>query len=309
MSEPFFKRVSDKIFFFVAIAIFAALAAFVFLHDSPPAETVNPAKLAVSASVAPIESLVKEIGGDKVEVYLIVPEGQSPHTFEPMPDVVERISGTKAVFIVGVVDEWIAPLAKVLGIPEINAGEGISLRPVSRVFTVGDDGEEEGEYDPHYWLSVKNGKTMAENIAKELSRLDPVNERLYAENLSGFISRADAADAEIREILSGVENKKIITFHDSWEYFAADYGLEVAAVYQSSPGKEPSPQDVKQLLDKASENGIKVFFSDISASSAPLKAIGEEEGIAVVPLNPLETRGDYLETLVRNAKTIRDALR
>jgi zinc transport system substrate-binding protein len=136
-----------------------------------------------------------------------------------------------------------------------------------------------------------------------------VNERLYAENLSGFMSRADAADAEIREILSGVENKKIITFHDSWEYFAADYGLEVAAVYQSSPGKEPSPQDIKQLLDKASENGIKVFFSDISASSAPLKAIGEEEGIAVVPLNPLETRGDYLETLVRNAKTIRDALR
>jgi zinc transport system substrate-binding protein len=310
MPESSFKRPSDKIVFFIALAAIIGAAAFVFLHKSPasPGTAEKPA-LKIAATVVPVESLIREIGGDKVDVRLIVPAGQSPHTFEPTPDAINSISGAKEVFTIGVIDEWVSPLSGMLGVPEFYIGEGVNLRPIAETFTVGEEEEGEGEYDPHYWLSISNGKIMAQNIAGELSRLDAENEGFYEENLKAFLGRADAADARIREILSNLENRKIITFHDAWGYFAADYGLEVVAVYQPSPGKEPSPGDIKMLLDKAKESGIKVFFSEVTMSSAPLKAIGESEGVRVVPLNPIETQGNYLETLIRDAETIRDASR
>ena len=313
MQSQIFKRSSDKIFFFFAVAFMAIAAAFVFLHKSPALpERAKDEKLKIAATVVPVKDLAKEIGGDKVEITLIVPEGQSPHTFEPTPDVVDRISEAKSVFAIGVIDGWMSPLTRALGKPEFNVGAGIALKPFKETFTVGQEEEPagaEGEYDPHYWLSVANGKIIARNIAGELSRLDKGNAGYYAENLELFFGRADAADAKIRETLSGLENRKIITFHDAWGYFADDYGLEVAAIYQPSPGKDPSPQDVKSLIDKARDENINTFFSEIQTSSAPLKAIGESEGIKVVPLDPLGAKEGYLENLVKNAEAIRDALR
>jgi zinc transport system substrate-binding protein len=307
-----FKSPSDKIAFIAASVLIVVAAAFVFLHKSPvaPAET-GITKLKIAATVIPVESLLKEIGGDKVEITLMVPEGQSPHTFEPSPDVISGISEAESVFTIGVIDDWVSPLTRTFGTPEFNVGSGIALKPFKETFTVGEEELPEGGegYDPHYWLSVANGKIVAKNIAGELSRIDGASADYYAENLRSFLDRADIADAKIRETLSELENRKIITFHDAWGYFADDYGLEVVAVYQPSPGKDPSPQDVKSLIDKARDEGIKTFFSEILMSSAPLKAIGESEGIKVVPLNPLETRGDYLETLVKDAETIRDALK
>lgn len=312
MQSQIFRRPSDKISFFLAIALIAIAAAFVFLHKSPAvSERTGEEKLQIAATVVPVKNIAKEIGGDKVEITLVVPEGQSPHTFEPSPDVIDRISEAKSVFTIGVIDGWMSPLTRALGKPEFNVGTGVTLKPFKEIFTVGQEGSAGGEeeYDPHYWLSVANGKIIARNIAGELSKLDGKNAGYYAENLELFLGRADAADAKIREALSGLENRKIITFHDAWGYFADDYGLEVVAIYQPSPGKDPSPQDVKSLIDKARDDKINTFFSEIQASSAPLKAIGESEGIKVVPLDPLGAKEGYLENLVKNAETIRDALR
>ncbi|MFA4999629.1 MAG: metal ABC transporter substrate-binding protein [Parcubacteria group bacterium] len=298
-----FQKPSDKIIFFATIALIAVCAAFVFLHKSNSprsellAERQDESKLKIAVTMIPVENIAQEIGGDKVDITLIVPEGQSPHTFEPTPETIRNTSGAASVFKVGIIDDWVSGIADSLSVPVFYVGSGIDLKTT------------EGTQDPHYWLSIKNGEIIAENITNELKKLDGENADYYAENLSAFLIKADAADKNIREILSGIKNRNIITFHDAWSYFAGDYDLKVVAVYEPSPGKDPLPQDVKALIDKAREYDIKVFFSEIQYSSAPLMALGESEGIKVVSLNPLELRGAYLESLVQNAEIIRDALR
>ncbi|MFA5052925.1 MAG: metal ABC transporter substrate-binding protein [Parcubacteria group bacterium] len=293
-----FKNSSDKIIFIGTIVFFAVIAIFVFLNPFSERTKVNaPAeKLKIATTVIPVESLAREIGGDKVTLTLIVPEGQSPHTFEPTPETMKNVSGAASVFKIGIIDDWASDVASSFNIPVFYVGEGTDL--------ITNEG-----IDPHYWLSIKNGKIIAQNIAEEFTRLDKENADYYAANLTAFVKKADETDTEIKETLSGIKNRNIITFHDAWEYFARDYDLNVVAVYEPSPGKEPLPQDVKSLIDKAKEYDIGTFFSEIQYSSAPLRAIGEDEGIKIVPLNPLETKGAYLDTILENAKTIRDALK
>lgn len=311
MPEKVFRRPADKIIFILSAIFIVACAAFVFLNnetDKPTPSLLEDEKIKIAATIIPVENIVKEIGGDKVEIALIVPEGQSPHTFEPTPEIIKNVSDASIVFKMGAIDDWVNPLLGIVNKPEFNVGDKVELMSFKETPLIGEE-EEEEEYDPHYWLSIKNGKIIAENITRELTRLDGDNADYYVANLSKFFEKADKTDAEIREILSDLVNRRLITFHNSWGYFAADYGLEVVAVYQPSPGKDPLPQDVSALIDKARKYGIDTFFSEAFTSSAPFEAIGKDEEITVVSLNPLGERGDYLQSMKNSAMTIKEALK
>lgn len=287
-----------------AVIVSSAVALSVYFRKNGIRET---AALKVGATVIPVESIVKAVGKEKVDVVLIVSEGQSPHTFDPSPETIKRLSGAEVVFKIGLIDDWVDSIAEGLNINRFEVSDNIWLKGVSEAVVIG--GKENKEsYDPHYWLSAANGKKMAENIARKLSELDPENTEYYSNNLAAFLFDADKTDNAVKEILSVVKGKKIITFHDAWNYFADEYGLEIVAVYQPSPGKEPSPGDIRDLIDTAKKFGIKVFFSEEQYSPAPLMAIGKEEGITVLSLNPLGKSGYYLDSLVENAKKIKNAL-
>jgi manganese/iron transport system substrate-binding protein len=310
MPGKLLKRIPNGMTLIASVVVIVTCAIFVFLNNEKPSpiEEKTESKLVIATTMIPVENLVREIGGDKVETILIVPEGQSPHTFEPSPQTMKAISNADSIFKIGEIDDWISSLALISKVPEFTIGEGITLMPFKETLVIGEEEDEGGEYDPHYWLSINKGELIAENISQELSRLDKDNIDYYAENLLSFLGRAERADAEIREILSELTNRKIITFHDAWGYFAEDYELEIVAIYQPSPGKEPLPQDVKMLIDKAREYDIKAFFSEVSMPMSSLESIGKDEGIKVVALNPLGVRGEYLGTMIDNAKTIRESL-
>ncbi|MCK9187044.1 MAG: metal ABC transporter substrate-binding protein [Candidatus Colwellbacteria bacterium] len=296
------KALPVLIFFLIAMFAFSF-----FLKTEKEITSGN--KVKVGATIIPIDSIVREIGGDRVESILIVPEGASPHTFDPDPETIRKLSGSSVIFKIGVIDDWVLNIADSLEIEDFFVGNNISLKSheKEKAVVIGKNEEhKEGEFDPHYWLSIPNGKIIAENIANKLIEADPAGKEYYKGGLENFVSAADEKDTEIRSILSGVSGKKIITFHNAWSYFADEYGFEIAAVYQSSPGKEPLPKDVKNLVDVARENGIKVFFSEAQSSPAPLEAVGESADIEIIPLDPLGAEG-YLSSLVNNARTIRDS--
>jgi zinc transport system substrate-binding protein len=288
---------------FVLFVFASAIAVvFVFYRKSPSDE-----RLKVAATLMPLESIVREIAGERIGTVLMVPPGQSPHTFDPDPGTLRDISEAEIIFKIGLIDDWASSLSRSSGVEEFFVGEGVDIMTPEEVIVIGEE-EEEEDGDPHYWLSIKNGKMIARNVAEKLSEIDPGGREYYENNLDDFIGRADEADIEIKNILADIPVRKMITFHDAWGYFAKDYDLEIVAVYQPSPGKDPLPMDVKSLVDEARLNGINAFFSEVQYSPAPLMSIGESEGITVIALDPLGERWSYLESLIDNAEKIKEGL-
>jgi zinc transport system substrate-binding protein len=279
---------------------------FLFFPFNRSEEEASGGKVKVGATIVPVDSIIREIGGDRVESILIVPEEASPHTFDPDPETIKSLSGSSVIFKIGIIDNWVSNIADSLGVEDFFVGENIALKThedEKKTIMGSHEGREE-DFDPHYWLSIPNGKIIARNITEKLIEIDAGGEKYYKDRLEIFISAADEADMEIRNMLSDVSGEKIITFHDAWSYFADEYGLEIAAVYQSSPGKESLPADVKNLIDIAERDKIKVFFSEAQSYPASLIAIGESAGIETVPIDPLGA-GGYLNSMTKNANIMR----
>lgn len=151
----------------------------------------------------------------------------------------------------------------------------------------------EGSKDPHIWTSPLNAKVMVENIYAGLVEIDPDNADLYAQNRAAYIAELDAADADIREVLEGKEGTSFIVYHPAWGYFADEYGLEEISV--EIEGKEPSVQDMQNLIDVANEKNIKVIFVQSGFSTSSAQTIADEIGGEVVEVDPLAK--DYIDNL------------
>jgi len=148
------------------------------------------------------------------------------------------------------------------------------------------EGEEEHEeLDPHIWTSPANAKIMVENIYKGLVKIDPENETYYAQNRDAYLKELDALDTRIREKLEGKKERSFMVYHPSWGYFAADYNLTMIPV--EIEGKEPSAQDLAELVDLAKEKHVKVIFVQAQFSTRSAEAITDEIGGEVIAVDPL----------------------
>ncbi len=269
--------------------------------QSPPIDT----GVKVAVSIPPLQSIVKSIGGDKVTAVVLLPPGASPHTFEPTISELTKLQGAAAVFTIGHgLDDW---AGEMVADPAtlVTVDNGIALR-------ANKDSDEAGPDDPHYWLSFDNAGQIARNITAKLQTIDPANAEFYAANLEKFNQEAMLAKEASRQEFAGIKTDKIITFHDAWEYFAAEMDLVVAATFEPSAGKEPTPQYLKELQETVRRYQVKTIFSEPQLSTAALDAFLTDLGIRVQVLDPLgagqEGQG-YLETLTQNAKIISESLK
>jgi len=158
--------------------------------------------------------------------------------------------------------------------------------------------------DPHIWLSPSLVKIQAQTIFEALVELDPRHEADYRANLESFLGDIDALDAQIREALAGMENRKFMVFHPAWGYFARDYGLEMIPIEVG--GQEPSAAELASLIVEAREGGITVIFAQPEFSSRDAETIAGEIGGEVLLISPLAP--DWLDNLGRIAKTFAEVL-
>jgi len=263
-----------------------------------------PSRLKIVATIFPLFDIVRSIAGDKAETILILPPGASPHTFELTPGKVKEISGARLVFKIGGLDDWIdkasenSPYVK-----KITVEQGIEFLA---------SGEGEKTRDPHYWLAAKNGKIIARNIYEELVSLDPGHKNYYFRNLEDFLSSLDEADQEIKKELADIKNKKIIVFHDAWRYFAAEYGLEIAGVFEPSSGRGLAPRDLKNLTETAKKSGVKAIFSEPQFSVDALAPLAGDLGLEIYVLDPIAGvpgRESYIDLLRYNSRIFYQALK
>lgn len=253
----------------------------------PPDTGIN-----VTVSIVPQKYFVERIGGDRVNVAVMVPPGFSPATYEPRPSQIEELSATQIYIRIRVPFEeaWMERIATAdENMLIIDQSEGI---------------ERIGRTDPHIWLSPQLVKIQAQTIYDGLVQVDPGNEGFYRANLDAFLADLDELDAAIRETLSGLQSRKLMVFHPAWSYFARDYGLEMIPV--EIEGSEPSAAEMASLIRAAQENDIRVIFAQPEFSTRSAETIAQEIGAQVLLISPLAP--DWLDNLRRAAGTFATAL-
>ncbi|MFZ6014779.1 MAG: metal ABC transporter substrate-binding protein [Patescibacteria group bacterium] len=289
-------------------------------------------KLKIAATIFPVADIASNIGGDNVEVKTILKPGASPHTFEVTPSDIKSLQDAKVIFAIGwPLDNWTDDILAVdenVKLVKVDNGIEMHLFMENHHHDEDADHEDHDEYgheedheaedheegamkDPHYWLSVKNAKIIAGNIADVLIEQDPANKMEYQNNLQNYLNELDELEVDLKNELQGLEKRELIVFHESWNYFAKEYGLKIAGVVQLSPGKEPTPAQLAELHDAAGEHGITAIFSEPQLSPDTIRPFVEDLNLDLFVLDPLggvDGRDSYIQLLKYNAQTIKQAL-
>jgi ABC-type Zn uptake system ZnuABC Zn-binding protein ZnuA len=163
--------------------------------------------------------------------------------------------------------------------------------------------------NPHIWLDPEYAKAGIKNLVTELVRLDPEGESLYRKREAAYLVRLDSLSAAISAEFAGLTDRRLITYHDAWPYFARRFGIDIIATVEPIPGQEPSARELTRLVDLIRRERIKVITTEPQLPSALPNMLAKETGVKVVVLNPLECEGGYIAALGNGANALRDALR
>lgn len=294
------KPVLKKLFITTTFIVMLILTGCTKSSYSNKNNTTND-KLTVAVSIIPEETFVKSIAGDLVNVVTMIPPGQSPETFEPTPDLLERFSKSKLYFTMSVPAEVNSILPKT---KDFNSNVKI-IDLASEVRKTYKDREfAPGSRDPHIWLSPKRVKIMINVIKNNLCSLDPNNKDIYEKNSKTYINKLDDADKNIKASLKTLKTKSIIVYHPAFGYFADDYGLEMIALEEE--GKESTPQDMQKIIDFGKSKGIKTIFYQAETDSKQATTSAKELGGKAEKLAPLDP--NYIENLKKMSNTFKSIL-
>ena len=266
----------------------------------------------VAVTIPPQAEMVKEIGGDRVEVFVMMPPGSDPHTFEPGPALVAKAAEADIYLTLGT---GLLPLEDALvsrlramnsDLVVVDSSEGITYLlgyEETSGNNNGSSGEKQGgtevrgaeRPDPHIWLSLRNAEIMSENTRDALIAADPAHAKEYRENCDLYTARLNDLDQKIIDTFSRNDPGIILVTHPAWEYFARDYDLEMVAIEKE--GKEPTAKDLESLILLARSNNIRVVFAEAQESLREAETIAREIGGTVRVIDPLA--GDYLANMDR----------
>jgi len=287
-------------------------------HRSPQdtATQVTASKPLFLASIAPLGSILSALAGERAEVRVLLPAGASPHAFEPRPsDAVLAQSCSGLVYVDPVLDGWAARLAapeKIAVLDLVSPAERLPLYIAGTHQEQPDGASADSAWDPHFWTDPRIVARILPALAADLGRLDPAGADEYQRNAKAFGAELDSLDAELRAQLARYAGEPVVLFHPSMRYFLRAYNLELAAVVEAAPGKEPSPADLAELVSLVRARLIQAIFSEPQLPPQAVEAIAEAAGVKVYVLDPLGTDGNargYQNMLRDNARTLARAFR
>jgi manganese/iron transport system substrate-binding protein len=228
----------------------------------------------VTATLGLFADLVRQVGGDRVTVSTLIPNGSDPHTYEPPPSQIAKLSQAKLVVMNGLDLE--AGLEKV--IHENVSSSATVLELAAGLPTLEDN--------PHLWLDVQNGMTYVERIRDALVSIDPANADIYGTNADTYLAELRTLDQEVAAAVESIppENRKLVTFHDAYPYLAQRYGLQIVGFVVESPGKEPSAKEVVDLTQAIEDEGVPAVFTEPQFSARVLELAADDAGVEVCTL-------------------------
>ncbi len=236
----------------------------------------------IVTTVAPITNIVQNIVGSDVNVTGIVPNGIDSHTFEPVPTDAKLLANADIIIVNGLD----------LEIPTLKLAEKVKM-PDTPIVQLGNSTlqEEEWQYDfsfprelghpnPHLWTNIALVIRYAEIIRDSLVTLNPLHKDTYTKNTIAYVEKLQQLDSAIFNCVESIpeNNRKLITYHDSFAYFAPRYGMEVVAAVQPSNFSEPGPQEVIRVIEQIKKEAIPAIFGSEVFPSKVMEQIAREAG-------------------------------
>ena len=239
--------------------------------------------LLVVTTVAPITNIVSNIAGDRLRVVGLVPEGTNSHTFEPRPADGELLAEADLILVNGLS----------LEVPSIDMAEAVK-RPETEIYELGTNTittdewlfdnsfpKDGGKPNPHLWVNPDYAAEYARQAVVQLTELDPDGKATYDANLTKFLDQLAELDRVTLEVIKTipVENRKLLTYHDSWPYWARKYGFDVIGALQPSDFSEPSAREVAELIDQIRASQVPAIFGSEVFPSPIAEQIAREADV------------------------------
>lgn len=275
-------------------------------------------KLNVITSVSPITNIVKNVGGEKIELSGLVPEGVNSHTFELVPSDVVKVNDADLVIIDG--------LGLETNVEDV-VDEAYNTKPNLQILKLGDNTITPGQYifdfsfpketgdpNPHLWLNVAYAMQFANLTRDKLMDIDPANADYYGENTDRYIIKLKDLDQGIMHAVQSVpeQNRKLLTYHDSWAYFALRYGMVVIGAVQPSDFGQPTPREVAKLIDQIKAENVPAIFGSEVFPTEVVDQIAKEANVKIVstlsdddlPGDAGEPQNSYVGMMLENMKNM-----
>ena len=264
-------------------------------------------RITVAVSLQPYATLVKMLGGDRVNVVTLLPPGADPHNFEPKPAVIKAFSVAQVYFTDGSgLDKTWMPrfLGANKNVQVVDISKGIEWMKLEHE-EHGAHGHHHEEMDPHIWTSPTRMRFLAQNIFQELKRLDPKHTIEYVNRASSVQDELALVERQLNEAVISMpkDRRSFIVFHPTYGYLAKDFKLKQYTIEVN--GKEPKPRDLANLVKLGRKNNIKNVFVQPQFSKRAAETIAKDLGAVVVETDPLAA--DFIGNTEKFVKALREA--
>ena len=289
------------------VSIFLGVTMAAFFVGGQSAKTAenkkDNGKVDVTVSIEPLREFTEIVGGDKVNVKTMVPNGTEPHDFEPKTQDLLELNKAKVFVYNGLgMEHW---KEQVLNTIENKDVKVVEASKGAEVLKEGD------KVDPHLWLSLDGAKIEAQNIKDALVEVDSDNKSYYEENFKKFSEKLDSLANEYKEKFNGLANKDFVTGHAAFGYLCREFGLKQVSVENLFGEGEITPQKMQEIVEFCKKNDIKTIFMPELASEKISQTLANEVGGKIEKIYTLESNEEgisYIDAMKENLSKIYNAL-
>lgn len=261
-------------------------------------------------TIHPFKAIIDQIDGHRGNVYELLPPGASPHTYELKPSDIRTVQKATAIFFgADNLDGWVTKLENVKRIslfemvPQQN-------RQMVKYFAGKRKGEVMGD-DPHFWTDPLAVKALLPTLTDKLCNLDPAGCEIYRKNSPKFENQLDSLYQVIQNKFLRVDRKEVMLAHPFFQYFLKRFNFKLIGIIETIPGSEPTPRELKEIIDEAKRQNLKLILTHPQISDRPTELIAEATGAKICELDPIggvAGRETYAELLLYNTQILLEAL-
>ncbi|HOV25232.1 MAG TPA: metal ABC transporter substrate-binding protein [Pseudobacteroides sp.] len=298
---------------YIRLFLVVFIGAFLFSSCGNSPETTNTGKqkeFTIVTSFYPIYvsaiNVAKDIPGVRVK-NMTEPQTGCLHDYQLSPADLKTLESADVFVINGAgmeafMDKVISQMPK---LKVVEASKGIELIKNSS----------DGEENPHVWVSISEAIKQVKNISEELALINPQNADKYRKNSEDYIKKLEALKEKMHNELDGIKNRDIVTFHESFPYFAKEFNLNIVAVIEREPGSEPSAGEIADTINIIKKTNVKALFAEPQYSKKAAESIANQTGAKVFTLDPIVTGSEdgdvdgYINKMEENLKSLLEALK
>ena len=265
------------------IIVVAIIASFYFTNSSG---NKSSSQLKILTTFYPIYDFTQNVGGNKVNVSLLVPETVDVHDFEPTPSSIADVSSSNVLIYSGAgLEPWIQNVIASAGNPNlitVDSSQGIQLLPVPAAFQ-----KDNRTVDPHIWLNPLNAKQQVNNILQGLIKADPADSQYFTQNANAYEAKLDQLNVQALNATTNTKTKIFVTFHEAFAYFANQYNVTQLSILGPFED-QPTPSDINNVINTINQYHLKYVGYESLENPAISQSIGSQTSATLINMNPIE---------------------